>query len=240
MDVVEDRWLARIFGHPVFRVVLSATDSPTPDDLQNFPRDGGNRFDYAKIDTSRIHQVRALTCAGFQVVDVNVTLRLEAPWPVHAAPFPISKVRPEEEAAVAEIAAKCFTFSRFHLDPSISTAVANRIKREWVLSYFRKERGECIYAARVDSRPVGFLAVICSSVEDRTVRVIDLVGVDPERQGCGIGRALVGHFIQSEGPRSTMLEVGTQAANVPSLRLYERMGFLISRTQYVMHRHIAR
>jgi GNAT superfamily N-acetyltransferase len=238
MDVVEDQWLARIFEHPVFKVVLSATETPSFDNLVNSPFDGRRRFYYTKIDTARVGQVRALTCAGFQVVDVNVTLRLEAPWPVYEVPLSISKVHPEEEPVVATIAEKSFRFSRFHLDPAISTAVANRIKREWVLSYFRKERGECIYAARMDSRPVGFLAVLCSSSQDRTVRVIDLVGVEPERQSSGIGRALVGHFIQTEGPRSTMLEVGTQAANVPSLRLYERMGFLISRTQYVMHRHI--
>jgi GNAT superfamily N-acetyltransferase len=238
MDVVEDHWLARIFGHTVFKVVLSPDDKPTPDSFQTFARDGGRRLDYSKVETSRIDQVRALASAGFQVVDVNITLRLDPPWPVQAVPLSISKAGRDDEAAVAEIAEKCFTFSRFHLDPSVSTAVANRIKREWVLNYFRKERGEYIYTARIDSRPVGFLAVLCLSLQNRTVGIIDLMGVHPEQQGCGIGRALVSHFIQTEGPRSTMLEVGTQAANIPSLRLYQRMGFLISRTEYVMHRHV--
>jgi ribosomal protein S18 acetylase RimI-like enzyme len=239
MEIVEDRWLAGIFGYPVFRVALSPAELPPSGALRDHARLQTSAFYYAKIDTARIDQLRALAAGGFQVVDVNITLRLGPPWPVPAATAGVSEVRPDEESAVVGIAGRCFTTSRFHLDPSVPGPVANRIKSEWIANYFRKERGERLYAARVESRTAGFLAVLASPSERGIVRVIDLIGVDPPFQGRGVGRSLIAQFIREEGPRSIGLEVGTQAANTRSLRLYGQMGFLVARTQYVMHRHVS-
>jgi RimJ/RimL family protein N-acetyltransferase len=32
--------------------------------------------------------------------------------------------------------------------------------------------------------------------------------------------------------------VGTQIANLPSIRLYEKLGFSLVKSAYVMHRHV--
>ena len=53
----------------------------------------------------------------------------------------------------------------------------------------------------------------------------------------GVGAALVSAFVQRHGPLATELRTGTQIANVPSLRLYERLGFSISSASYVLHLH---
>jgi ribosomal protein S18 acetylase RimI-like enzyme len=81
--------------------------------------------------------------------------------------------------------------------------------------------------------PTGFLAVL----ETGDARVIDLVGVAPERQGRGVGSTLVDAFVRRH--RGHELVVGTQLANVPSLRLYRRAGFAIARSAFVLHRHVA-
>jgi ribosomal protein S18 acetylase RimI-like enzyme len=238
MEISEDLWLASIFARPVFRVSLSGDESPSADLLLDHVDRQQSAFYYAKVDTGRIAQVRALSAAGFTVVDVNITLGLDPPWPSPTAMVPVSEARPEEEVTLAGIAGVCFKYSRFHLDPLVPQELADRIKKEWVASYFRGKRGERIYAARVDASPVGFLAVIAVPSGRGIVRVIDLIGVDPAHQGGGIGKALVSRFICEEGPRSMRLEVGTQAANTRSLRFYEGMGFRTERSQYVLHRHV--
>jgi ribosomal protein S18 acetylase RimI-like enzyme len=80
---------------------------------------------------------------------------------------------------------------------------------------------------------VGFLAAL---VSERNA-VIDLVGVDKQYQRRRVGAALTQAFIDHYRPSASSLQVGTQVANVPSMRLYERLGFSISKTQYVLHLH---
>jgi ribosomal protein S18 acetylase RimI-like enzyme len=238
MEILEDSWLAAILARPVFRVSLSGDEPPSVDALRDHSVRRSPAFYYAKIETSNVAQVRGLSAAGFYVVDVNVTLSLEPPWPAPPVAMPVSLARPEDEECLAGIAGRCFTQSRFHLDPLIPRALADRVKREWIVSYCQGRRGERLYLAHLDQSTAGFLAVLALSSSGGTVRVIDLVGVDPARQGRGVGKALVAHFIREEGARSRRLEVGTQAANTRSLRLYEGMGFRTARTQYVMHRHV--
>jgi hypothetical protein len=44
-------------------------------------------------------------------------------------------------------------------------------------------------------------------------------------------------FVEHYRGRGALL-VGTQVANIPSVRLYERMGFSLSSSQYVLHLHV--
>lgn len=182
----------------------------------------------------------ALANAGFYVVDVNVTLDLVKPVScddLNNAEILVQDVEPVDHDTVLDIAATCFVYSRFHLDPQISNSTANRIKRDWLENYIRGERGERLLVAHRDGRPIGFLAVIAGDSEGRTCRTIDLVGVARDFQRRGVGRSLVAHFVQRYAGRVDLLRVGTQAANVPSLRLYESSGFKIVDTQYVLHAH---
>ena len=238
MEILEDRWLSAMFARPVFRLSLSVDEHPAMDGWRDHAHRLPAAFYYARVESSRVGQVRALNAAGFHVVDVAITLTLEPPWPSAKPAVPVSTARPEEEGPLAEIAGRCFTTSRFHRDPLIPKETADRIKREWISNYFRGTRGERLYSARIGSTPAGFLAVLAVPSEKGTVRVIDLIGVDPAQQGRGVGTALLAHFIREEGPRSLRLEVGTQGANTRSLRLYERMGFRTARCQYVLHRHV--
>src|SRR5207253_8995893 len=112
------------------------------------------------------------------------------------------------------------------------------IKREWISSYTQRRRGEALLVATVDDQPVGFLAVLQSGPELQRSYVIDLIGVGPRFQGHGVGTALVRAFISRYGPRALQLVVGTQAANIESLGMYQKCGFRVNRTAFVLHMHI--
>ncbi len=244
MEIREDRWLAAIFGYPVFRLEGELRSAGVTDLIGDHARRQAAAMYWAKADTDQVDVVRRLAATGFYVVDVNVTFGLETAGrrglaaAVGAQDCAIREIRAQDYEAVLEIAATCFRYSRFHLDPLIPKGIANRVKCDWILSYIKKQRGEQLFVAVSEGRPAGFLAVLAQDLGERRVRVIDLIGVDEAFQGRGMGRALVSFFIDRYAGESDYLQVGTQVANLPSLSLYQKFCFTIARTQYVMHMHV--
>ena len=246
MKIEPDGWLAGVFGHPVFKVSLSDQEgsegiSPVSEETLCISSQGQPAFYYAKIPTTQVRRVRTLTAAGFSVVDVNVTFERE---PVRCPDWTaggniiVRDILPSEHECVLDIAASCFVYSRFHLDSQVPNQVANAVKRAWIDSYCHKRRGERLLVAELDGKPVGFNAVLATAMGIEPVRVIDLIGVDKAYQGRAVGKRLVEHFIHDSAGRYARLRVGTQAANIPSMRLYEGCGFRVAETAYLLHAHV--
>jgi GNAT superfamily N-acetyltransferase len=243
--ITEDTWLAGVLDRPVFRVDAACVGphggaaGAIVGAVRAHASDQAAALYYAKVDTADVARAGELTGVGFAVVDVNVTLdRVAGPVPVSPASVRVADVAANQHAAVLEIAGHAFRLSRFHLDPLIPRALADRVKREWVGSYVAGRRGERLLVATIDDRPVGFLAVLAADIDGKVARVIDLVAVAPEAQGLGVGTALVRSFIHLTEATSDRLRVGTQIANARSLRLYTRAGFEIVHSAYVMHLHV--
>jgi ribosomal protein S18 acetylase RimI-like enzyme len=64
------------------------------------------------------------------------------------------------------------------------------------------------------------------------------MGVDRPEQGQGAGHRLVETFIGESAGGCDRLRVGTQLANIPSIRLYEKCGFRLAASEYVLHAHV--
>ena len=219
-----DVWLSEVLGFSVY----------VSDGSGGVPRDDNRSLTYARVDVANTEAVARMTAQGFAVVDVNVTFAHRRSGETRRTkPILVEQARPEHGEVLADIAGRCFRFSRFHLDPNVSDELADKIKREWVRSYSSGKRGIELLAALDGGKPVGFLAVL----ESGDARVIDLIGVAPEAQGRGAGRALVDAFVERHREHARELLVGTQAANIPSVRLYEAAGFALASAAYVLHLH---
>ena len=223
----EDGWLAERLGRPVL------TWEPG-DDLAALAADASARgaFAQAKVPCDDVATAAALQDAGFRVVDVNVTLSLAGGggW----SPGFDGEVAVAEDGdrdAVLDIAERHFDVSRFHRDPAIEAAVAARVKRDWAAAYLDGSRGDRMLVARRDGAPVGFLGVIAPRPD---VSVIDIVAVHRDARGSGAGSALVAALVAAGASR---IDVGTQIANTGALRFYERLGFTVTDTRYVLHLH---
>jgi ribosomal protein S18 acetylase RimI-like enzyme len=256
MIVQRDPWLSEQLGHDAFRVAVEpriekvgeeASTGADPDLhflASCFPARAAQAqpaFYYAKVPTHQVETVAALTTLGFRTVDVSIILSCVPQMianPVCHTGLVVREATTADGEALLGIAASCFRYSRFHLDPEFRPECANAIKRAWVQSYLTRQRGEQLLAAFVGERPVGFLAVLETKIKGKNARAIDLVGVDHAQQGRGVGKALVGAFLVECTKRGSLAVVGTQAANLPSLRLYESMGFRVYKTTYVLHAHV--
>jgi len=79
-------------------------------------------------------------------------------------------------------------------------------------------RAEMLWVAEDDGTPAGLLGL-----EDGGDLAIARLVVAPQSRRRGIGRALARHALALAGDRA--VRVGTAAANLPALALYESLGF---------------
>jgi RimJ/RimL family protein N-acetyltransferase len=175
---------------------------------------------------------------------VNVTLSRDTSQRTPSRETPdrsgceVGAVRQEDESRVVEIARNCFRYSRFHLDPYVPRFTADAVKAEWVRSYLEGRRGDRLFIARADGQPVGFLAALVQDDSAVATAVVDLIGVANTHQGRGVGAALVRAFADYYRNRCGRLQIGTQVANIPSLRMCQKCGFSVTGSTYVFHKHI--
>jgi ribosomal protein S18 acetylase RimI-like enzyme len=226
-----DAWLGRLLERPAWNVVDQG-GSASIAELSN----PGRQFATAKVDVDDTARALALQDIGFRVVDTGLTLEADkvAPEDAGAARF----ARASDRAAVEAIAGSAFRYSRFHLDPALPDALANRIKAEWAGNWFQGARGDGMVVAE---QPVGVVAgflQLCWAAGDRLV--IDLIAVRPESARRGLARAMIG-FASARGTgdarRPSSMLVGTQSANTASVRLYESLGFRLRGARFVLHHH---
>lgn len=232
-----DAWLSDVLQVASFRVrsLPAGMVSAELGSAMASQMPGGPTFLFAKLASSNVADVEKFVRAGFNVTDVSVTFEHAGGHPgVVSQQVEVASAADADE--VADLAGRCFTFSRFHADPRIGPARANAVKREWARNSCLG-RAAVVYIVRRADKILGFLAVLNRKTPAGAEAVIDLIGVDAAHQGNGYGRLLTQHFIADWNSRSERLRVGTQASNIPALRLYESLGFRVSETAYVLHAH---
>ena len=88
--------------------------------------------------------------------------------------------------------------------------------------------------ATVNNRPVAFLMLLLA----KKLSVIDLIAVSKEHRKKGVSKQMIAYALQNLSDRNRWI-VGTQSTNVPSVKLYQSMGFQIINSQYVLHKHFS-
>lgn len=228
--IIEDRWLAGIMGVDVFR--FGAKDV-TADAVREHMH-GRTAFYFSKVETDDVATTTALSRVGFFVADVNVTFSA-LPREIRGEPsagIDVGGIPDGKKEDVLAIAHDSFRFTRFHLDPWVSKATADLVKKEWVRNYAEGKRGDHLFVAS-NGQPVGFLCALAQG----EARVIELIGVARSAQRIGVARTMIARFAEHYAKASELM-VGTQVANVPSIRMYESMGFRLKSSQYVLHLHV--
>ena len=87
------------------------------------------------------------------------------------------------------------------------------------------ERGTC-YGACIDREVTG----VCVLLRTRpfTMEIVN-ISIAPERQGTGIGKALIAHVVEiSREAGCSVLELGTANAGTGQLAFYQKCGFTIT------------
>ena len=227
-NLLPDPWLQSLLGRPCFTLRRLSTAAVLPVDPPVGPC-----FVSAKVPVAPLDDSLALQDSGFRVVDTALTF--EASDLQAGNDRRIRLARPDDRPAVGAIAARSFKTSRFHLDPTIPNETANRIKSAWAENYFTGRRGDLMLIAEQDGEVAGFLQALRSSTG---TLVIDLLAVAEAAARRGFARAMIERLAaEADSQQATALHVGTQAANLPSCRLYESLGFRLVDAKAVLHFH---
>jgi len=226
-----DLWLSGVLGRPALRLIR--TDQPTSDWKGRLASE--DLFVTARLPVKQVAEAGLLQDCGFRTIDAALTLeagQIVGP----SADSRVRFARIEDRTAVTSIAGHCFVYSRFHLDPVIPKSLAHQLKAAWASSYFAGKRGDGMVVAEHNGGVGGFLQLIWVG----NVLVIDLIAVAPQAVRQGLARAMIG-FAAAHGTGNARcpisMRVGTQAANVPSVRLYESLGFRLTEACFVLHHH---
>ena len=122
--------------------------------------------------------------------------------------------------------------SRFRTDPEFGKAKYEELYTLWIIKSLRKELADEVVLYMHDGVVIGYLTLQFKPDKG----VINLVGVNSNKQGKGIGKELLAKAVNLclEKEYHT-LEVATQAANIQACRFYENTGFTIARTENIYH-----
>lgn len=228
-----DEWLGAYLGKPAYALTVPDREAEALRLNRELPT---GAFIYTKIDaTDSVRVQRVEQCLEMTLTDTNVTLE-HHPGAHHSPPSKrIRLATPDDESAVSEIAATSFSLTRFHTDPRIGPEIANRIKAQWARNYFDGQRGELMLVAEHASRIAGF----CQLLDRGDALIIDLIAVSVTARRQGLASDMIAASQIAARERGCQwLRVGTQLANIASLRCYERLGFRVCSAHHVFHRHM--
>jgi RimJ/RimL family protein N-acetyltransferase len=189
----------------------------------------GIRHLSARVDTGDLATIPALEEAGFELVDGIQTFRLGIQGNLIPATSGTRLFEPRDLPEVLEIGRTAFTFDRFHADPALPSAVADRVNENWTRNCCLGIAADEVVVAQEEGRIASY--VTCRIDHQSSTGIIVLVATAVWARGRGAARRASSaalHWFADRGLEA--VEVGTQFRNIPAARLYESLGFRLART----------
>ena len=234
---LKDEWLSEQIDKNVYQLkAIDLLEDDFSQDWKEFRKNHikENYFVFSKISTNSVNIWQCVEKVNFKLIDANVKFELHgniSSDSKYQKDIDICFAEKKHQEATGKIARDNFIYSRFHLDPLIDNDIASRIKQNWVKNYFFGKRGDVMVLALLNNEPVGFLQLIIKNKE----LFIDLIGVQKIAQGKGIASSMI--QFASKNIKQSCIKVGTQIGNIPSIKLYQKLGFVLTGSDYVFHYH---
>jgi hypothetical protein len=193
------------------------------------------------VDAADVWSLQALEHCGFRVMDSLLTGLFQKSGSHLRPAKTIGHVRPyqhEDLAGVMAVAEEAFSTytGRFHHDPALSHAAAQKVYLAWTENLCRQRATSKVVVAERQGKIVGFLAYQRLEVLSQTT------GLRHFGRGIGgVSRKGVGAFVglqrevilQGEVPDT--LEVETSWRNVQVIRILNYLGLEYIRSRYQLH-----
>lgn len=207
-----------VFGAPVARLIEPAAFLPdkSPDEW----RARKLWLIFCRVPIYHADTIgRRLSEGGFRRVETLVTLEHTFGGAIPEAAWPVTNAVSADIADCQRIARAAFTVSRYNLDPDVDQERAAEYKARWAANSIRG-RADAGFVERSNGvRGFNFC------LNKNGIAVIDLIAVEPQSQGQGIGKAMIDHSLRYYRDKARAMRVGTQAENPRSLAVYASCGF---------------
>jgi nucleoside-diphosphate-sugar epimerase/ribosomal protein S18 acetylase RimI-like enzyme len=235
----QDAWLSKLIGRESYTLTVTPAlvDAANGKHTRSYSRlrelQAKPVFITAKVPVADPAAGEFLEEHGFRLIDTNLRFEKQAETPTAVAGDCLLRfAEPADRDAVVDLARRNFVFTRFRQDRLIPKSVAEEIKAQWAGNFFSGQRGDRLVVAILQEKIVGFALLMTAPADNVT---IDLIAVEEAYRRRGIAAEMIA-FVESQFAPS-VIAVGTQVANLPSVRLYEKLGFRLAAAQYVFHFH---
>lgn len=189
----------------------------------------------ARVDGGEFTTIHALENANFEFIDGIQTFLLRLKSAHNAMPPGTRLFESKDLPEILEISRTAFIFDRFHADPLLSREIADQVNESWTRNCCLGTAADTVVVADVGSRVASYVA--CRLDRQALMGVIVLVATAEWARARGAAhRASLAalHWFSTQG--ITSVEVGTQLRNIPAARLYEGLGFRLTRTSLTFRR----
>jgi GNAT superfamily N-acetyltransferase len=125
-----------------------------------------------------------------------------------------------------------YVHSRYYFDLNFPREKVKTFYQDWVSKAIRGEFDDLAYVLCIDGCPQAFCTLRFNGNES----MIGLVGVHSKYSGKGLGKAVLENSLMKlKDIGINKVSVITQGRNYPAQRLYQRVGFLIEKSQVYYH-----
>ena len=252
-------WDSRITGRRIGTVkhLAVAWDDPAPVDvlrellnaLMQPLAERETQCVVCRVQSGELPSIHALEESGFLLMDTLLDYVFGFPAErseqvnLHA---PDKRVRvrratPADVQALMEINERAFAnyFGRYHADPRIPPGAATKIYSEWMRSAF-DGWADWILVGEVDGKIAGSglwrVAMPAEGANSPGVAYCDMVVVDPEYQGSGLGTALMSHGMGVARDVARYLVGPVHLCNYSIQRTLQKVGYKIFGARQSFHK----
>lgn len=194
----------------------------------------------AKYFSENLSDVQVLESSDFSIVVCNIILsRNVLNEDIINPPSLIRNATTADLKSLQSITSLCFSDgTRFHLDHHFSREKSTELHVRWVENLLISKEAK-VWCAEIDSTVVGFITCQIldhSDISEEKVGYIDLIAVDKNYQGRGIGSSLISAVLFYLKGKVEKVMIDTESINYPALRLYQKNNFSIVGSRYVLHK----
>lgn len=190
------------------------------------------RFVLSRVLTTDTYAATALENSGFRVKDIRVHLDIELKdlreWERNAE-TEFRAYRARDVPSLRKIASGSFRLDHFHQDERFDPGTIDRMYSLWIDKCVKEKY--FIETAHIGGKLAGFVA----SKNDSGSYYIELVAVGERFRGRGLATDLVAYSLEKAASKFARATVGVQLSNVAAVRVYERLGFRLSSSEYTFH-----
>jgi ribosomal-protein-alanine N-acetyltransferase len=147
----------------------------------------------------------------------------------------VREAHKEDSNSIGNLARRSFSISHFHSDPNLPHALSNELYAKWSISSLNEPSSK-VFIAEDKEAIYGFIVCSIKSLTNKvSYGVVDLIAVDQNKQRMGIGKILLTEALKWLSSQVSSVYVGTQATNIPAVRLYESFGFKLVDSEATFH-----
>ena len=150
------------------------------------------------------------------------------------ADIEIRPFRPGDLDEIVELSLRAWTPVFASLHEVLGDEVFLRLHPDWKQDQVEAVRSSCLgedgtFVAVADGHPVGFVTVLLNAFHQR-MGAIDIIGVDPAYQRCGIGSQLTefaAGYMREQGMDIAIVETGGDPGHAPARATYDAAEFTL-------------